>query len=306
MKYATRINSFLRADGNLLNALTAIGQIDGVDYVDFNYPEHFKDYDMETLHKSLAENHLKCNAVNLRFREEFINGEFGNRDTGISAQAIQLCKEAADFCKKIGGHQVIIWLGFDGFDYSFQIDYVSYWERVVQAFREICDYSDLPFSIEYKPYEERVHALIDSFGVTMAVLNEVGKENLGVTLDFCHMLMKKENPAFAAAWLLERKKLYNIHLNDGEGSTDDGLMVGSVHLWKTVEIMHYLKKYKFDGVIYFDTFPKREQAVAECRANINMCRKIEALIDGYGIENIDAVIRQNDATAVCNMMADFI
>lgn len=306
MKYATRINSFLRLDNNLLNALHTIGRIDGVDYVDFNYPEHFKDYDTETIRQSLTENHLQCNAINLRFRNTFINGEFGNCDESISEQAVQLCKEAVEICRKTGGQQVIIWLGFDGFDYSFQIDYVKYWERIVKAFREVCDYSDIPFSIEYKPYEERVHALIDSFGTTMAVLNAVGKENLGVTLDFCHMLMKKENPAFAAAWLLEQKKLYNIHLNDGEGSTDDGLMVGSVHLWKTVEIMYYLKKYKFDGVIYFDTFPKREKAEEECRANIKMCRKIEKMIDGYGIDNIDGIIQKNDATAVCNMMADLI
>ena len=50
--------------------------------------------------------------------------------------------------------------GFDGFDYSFQIDYVSYWNRIVKAFRDVCDYSKVPVSIEYKPYEERVHALL--------------------------------------------------------------------------------------------------------------------------------------------------
>ena len=38
MKYATRINSFLRFDSNLLNAFRSIGSIEGVDYVDLNYP----------------------------------------------------------------------------------------------------------------------------------------------------------------------------------------------------------------------------------------------------------------------------
>ena len=47
MKYATRINSFLRFDSNLLNAFRSIGSIEGVDYVDLNYPEHFADYDIE-------------------------------------------------------------------------------------------------------------------------------------------------------------------------------------------------------------------------------------------------------------------
>ena len=86
---------------------------------------------------------------------------------------------------------MIIWLGFDGFDYSFQIDYVSYWNRIVKAFRDVCDYSKVPVSIEYKPYEERVHAFIDSFGTAVSILHDVDRENLGVTLDFCHMLYEE-------------------------------------------------------------------------------------------------------------------
>lgn len=302
MKYATRINSFLRFDSNLLNAFRSIGSIEGVDYVDLNYPEHFADYDIEVIKAKMEECGLRCNAINLRFRDKYIGGEFGNHEPAISQDAITLCREAADACRKLGGNQMIIWLGFDGFDYSFQIDYVSYWNRIVKAFRDVCDYSKVPVSIEYKPYEERVHAFIDSFGTAVSILHDVDRENLGVTLDFCHMLMKKENPAFAAAWLLERGKLYNIHLNDGEGSTDDGLMVGTVNFWKTVEVMYYLKKYDFQGVIYFDTFPKREKAVEECEANIKMCQRIEQLIDAYGLCRMEKVVEQNDAVAVSSMM----
>ena len=306
MKYATRINSFLRFDSDLFHAFESIGRIEGVDYVDLNYPEHFAGHDIDSIKAGLAGNGLRCNAINLRFRSHFINGELGNRDTAIAREAIELCKEAADACSRLGGNQMIVWLGFDGFDYSFQIDYVNYWNRIVEAFKEICGYSDIPVSIEYKPYEERVHAFIDSFGTTVSILHDVGSDNLGVTLDFCHMLMKKENPAFAAAWLLERGKLYNIHLNDGEGSTDDGLMVGTVNFWKTVEVMYYLKKYDFRGVIYFDTFPKRELAVEECEANIRMCLKIEDMIDTYGLEKMGKVIEQNDAVAVSSMMVAFL
>lgn len=38
---------------------------------------------------------------------------------------------------------------------------------IVHAFQEVCDYApDLQISIEYKPYEERSYAFIDSMGVT--------------------------------------------------------------------------------------------------------------------------------------------
>ena len=55
MKYATRINSFLRFDSNLLNAFRSIGSIEGVDYVDLNYPEHFADYDIEVIKAKMAQ-----------------------------------------------------------------------------------------------------------------------------------------------------------------------------------------------------------------------------------------------------------
>ncbi len=306
MKYATRINSFLRTDRDILHAFERIGKIDGVDYVDLNYPEHFTEYGAEKIREELEKNNLKCNAVNLRFRGEYINGEFGNKDRAVAGKAVSLCREAADICVRLGGRQIIIWLGFDGFDYSFQIDYVTYWKHLVEAFREVCSYSSVPVSIEYKPYEERVHAMLDSFGTTMTMLQDVGMDNLGVTLDFCHMLMKKENPAFAAAWLLERGKLFNIHLNDGEGSTDDGLMVGTVNLWKTMEVIYYLKKYDFQGAVYFDTFPKREGAAEECEANVRMCRKIEEMISRYGMENIERIIEKNDGAEVSRMMTELL
>ncbi len=171
----------------------------------------------------------------------------------------------------------------------------------MSAFKTICESTTTYVSVEYKPYEERVHAFIDSFGTSMLLINEVNCDNFGMTLDFCHMLMKKENPAFATAWLLERNKLYNMHLNDGEGSTDDGLMVGSVNLWKTIEVFYYLKKHDYQGGVYFDTFPKREKAVEECTSNIKMCKLIEDMIDNYGLDNINAVIQKNDAVSVMEM-----
>ena len=126
MKYATRINSFLRVDPDLKHALEAIGKIDGVDFVDLNYPEHFSDYSVEEVKQLLADNGLRCNAINLRFRGKYLHGEFGNVDRQIAEDAIALSKEATEVCGQLGGAQVIIWLGFDGFDYSFQIDYNEY------------------------------------------------------------------------------------------------------------------------------------------------------------------------------------
>ena len=306
MKYATRINSFLRTGLSVEEALNLIGTIDGVDYVDMNYPEHFKQNTVEELMAILDKAGLKLNAVNLRFRDEYLHGIFDNQDEGIRSKAVELCKAAANVCRQMGGLQCIIWLGFDGFEYSFQKDYVKTWKRLVSCFREVCNSVDCRVSIEYKPYEERTFASVESWGSTWKLITDVGCDNFGATLDMCHMLMKKENPAFAAALFLDAGKLTGIHVNDGEGSFDDGLMVGTVHPFKTMELFYYLMKYNYQDVVYFDTFPKREGAVEECEMNVLMCRKIEDNIRRIGLDKISEIIEKEDGISASRLMAEII
>src|SRR5260370_16702396 len=67
-------------------------------------------------------------------------------------------------------------------------------------------------------------------------------------------------------------QLLGIHLNDGYGRRDDGLMVGTVNLMQTLELLFQLIRKGFDGVIYFDTFPDVTglDPVKECENNIAM------------------------------------
>lgn len=306
MKLATRINSFLRIkDYDLEKTLEDFKKI-GLGYVDLNYPEHTTGYSPEVMKTLLEKNNLKLNGVALRFRSEFINGELGNNDPKIAGTALQLCKDAADYCRSVGGKVVTIWLGFDGFDYSFQINYKKVWDQLVCAYQEICDYApDLLISIEYKPFQPRAYAFIEGMGVTGMMLNDVHRDNLGVTLDYCHMLMKHENPAFAADIFGSQKKLYGIHLNDGYGLNDDGLMVGTSTPFKTLEMLYYLKKHDYNGVIYFDTFPIIEDALEECERNIEMIQYMDQLIDEKGLDNIQSIINKNDAIEASKLMFDF-
>lgn len=306
MKLATRINSFLRIEDYELEKVLSDFKEIGLAYVDLNYPEHVIGYEPEVMKGLLEKNDLKLNGVALRFRDEFINGELGNSDPKIANAALQLCKDAADYCRKVGGKVVTIWLGFDGFDYSFQINYKKVWDQLVYAYQEIADYApDLYISIEYKPFQPRAYAFIEGMGVTGMMLNDVNRENLGVTLDYCHMLMKHENPAFATDIFGSQKKLFGVHLNDGYGLNDDGLMVGTSTPFKTLEMLYYLKKHNYDGVIYFDTFPIIEGASKECERNIEMINYMEKLIDDLGLDYIQTIIDKNDAVKASRLMMEF-
>ncbi|MDY4761763.1 sugar phosphate isomerase/epimerase [Streptococcus thoraltensis] len=307
MKLATRINSYLRLEEYNLEKTFSDFSRAGLNYVDLNYPEHTKGVSSSEMKALLDKCHLKANGVALRFRKEFINGELGNANPKIAKKALDLCKEAADYCRDIGGQVVTIWLGFDGFDYSFQINYRKVWNQLVAAYQVICDYApDLAISIEYKPYEERSYAFVDSMGITGMLLSEINRKNIGVTLDYCHMLMKHENPAFAADIFGSRGQLYGIHANDGYGVVDDGLMIGSATPFKTLELLYYLKKNKYDGVIYFDTFPVIEPAVEEAEHNVQMINYLDGLIDHLGLDYIQSIIDSNDAIKVNHLMLEFL
>lgn len=307
MKLATRINSFLPVyDNDLAQVFSKFNSI-GLTHVDLNYPEHVKDYSSAEIKTLLAKNNLKANGVALRFRKDFINGELGNANEKIAQEALKLSKEAADYCREIGGEVVTIWLGFDGFDYSFQINYNKVWNQLVNAFKEIANYApDLKISIEYKPFQPRAYAFIDSMGVAGMMLNDIDCDNVGITLDYCHMLMKHENPAFAADIFGSRNKLYGIHLNDGYGLNDDGLMIATSTPFKTLEFLYYVKRHNYNYAIYFDTFPVIEDAVKECEQNMKMITLLNDMIDSVGLDYIQNIIDRNDAIEASELIMNFL
>ncbi|WP_339182349.1 sugar phosphate isomerase/epimerase family protein [Oceanobacillus sp. FSL W7-1293] len=307
MKTATRINSFLPKFNNDLEEVFKEFNRIGLTHVDLNYPEHVIDFYSDEMKALLEKYNLKANGVALRFRNEFINGELGNADINISQEALTLCKEAADYCREIQGEIVTIWLGFDGFDYSFQINYEKVWQQIKNCLIEIADYApDIKISIEYKPFQPRAYAFIDSLGIAMTMINEVNRENVGITLDYCHMLMKHENPAYGASILGSKNKLFGVHLNDGYGLNDDGLMIGTSSLVKTFEFLYYTKLHNYHHAIYFDTFPVIEDPVEECESNLKMIQRIDGKIEKIGMEKIGSIIEQNSGVKASELVLEIL
>ncbi|MDF2789275.1 MAG: sugar phosphate isomerase/epimerase, partial [Neobacillus sp.] len=282
-------------------------KVDGITSVDLNFPEHFEQYTVSEVSNKLQAAGLEVNGLALRFRKHFINGELGNSNIEIAEDALKLCYQAVDACRVLNGKVITLWLGYDGFDYPFQIDYPKVWNQVKKFIRKIADYApDLKISIEYKPYQERSYAFIDSIGSTMLMVSEIDRENVGVTVDYCHMLMKRENPAYGLSIATERNKLFGVHINDGYGQHDDGLMVGTVSFMQTLEFMYYLKKGNYESAIYFDTFPVREEPLAEIQQNVEMIQEINRLIDTVGIPHIENVISKNSAIEARQLFMKFL
>ena len=85
--------------------------------------------------------------------------------------------------------------------------------------------------------------------------------------------------------------------------SDDGLMVGTVNLMQTLELLFQLVRKGFDGVIYFDTFPDITglDPVQECENNIAMVNALWGVAKRLteqkdlleAIKRQDAVVSQN-------------
>ncbi len=312
MIFSTRLNSFKAQKGlffpqdkqlTTVDLINRMSTVNGLTHVELNYPEHFKTNTLDEIQEAISRSGLEVSGIALRFDDTYLNGEFTNSDEGIRRKAINTTKEAVEVCQQLGGTTTTIWLANDGFDYSFQLDYEDAWNQTVSALKEVAsEYPEVNISFEYKPYEPRSFSLVGDIGLSLLLVEEVGLPNVGITLDFCHMLMKKENPAYSVALAARKNRLMGFHLNDGYKDGDDGNMLGSVHLMQTLEFIFYAKKYNYTGLIYFDTFPLREDPVAECEQNIKVYKALDALITKIGMEEIQQLIKEKNGVKVQQFM----
>jgi len=317
MKFSTRLNSFktqpeIFFEEEKLKSLTVfdyvsrMAAVDGLTHVELNYPEHFENTSVEEVKHFLTEKALHVSGIALRFKNHYTFGEYANPDAQIRNKAIQETMEAIEVCNTLGGEVTTIWLANDGFDYAFQMDYEQAYDKIVDALKQITSrFPDNKISFEYKPYQPRAFSLIGNISTTLMLLEDVGAPNMGVTLDFCHMLMTKENPAYSLALAARKNRLMGFHLNDGHKDNDDGLMLGSVHFMQTLEFIYYAKRYNYDGLIYFDTFPLREDPVAECEQNIKMYKALDSFLDRFGLDKVEEIIQSENALQAQKLLYSF-
>lgn len=282
----------------------------GLSAADLNSPDHFAAHDPATLSRLLSDQGLALNGLAMRYytEEGFRLGAFTHPDPGVRRAAIELTKRGIDACAEMGGSQMTLWMGQDGFDYSFQADYARMWDDTLAAIAEVADHNPaIDIAVEYKPNEPRAHALMPDMATTLLALAEVGRANTGVTLGFCHMLFAGEMPAKAAMLAARSSRILGLHLNDGYAKRDDGLIVGSVHPVQTVELLVALQLIGYRGTIYFDTFPDHSglDPVNEARANIRLTDRLvdlaARLADDPALAQAQA--RQDAAAATTLVMA---
>lgn len=308
-RYAARLNAFklgLPGKPGAAEMIARAGQVAGLDAADLNYPDHFEQHSPAQLSDLLGAQNMALNGLAMRYYTEpgFRLGAFTNPDPTVRKAALDITKRGLDALAEMGGSLMTLWLGQDGVDYSFQGDYGRMWDETIAALIEVADHNPaLDIAIEYKPNEPRCFALMPDIGTTLLATREAARPNIGVTLDFAHVLYADEIPAQSANLVARHSRLLGVHLNDGYGKRDDGLMVGSVHPVQTVELMVELARIGYDGVLYFDTFPDHGglDPCAEAAVNIVMAERFRAVAATLGANGAlrEAIARQDATASLC-------
>lgn len=284
-----------------------VAAISGLEAVEIVYPYEVNDAGEV---KALLNKHgvgVSAINVNIKAEPEFRNGGITSPDPKIRQWAVQIIKDAKDFAVAVGADKVTCCPLGDGYEFAFQADYVAVWERLKETFGEAAEYyGDFPLMIEYKPSETRGRCYLDDAAKTLALIHAIGRDNLGITLDFGHSIYGGNNPAEELALIHSAGVPYYIHINDNDGKWDWDYFSGTHNFLPYVEFLYYLRKFKYSDYLTSDTSPTRWDIKGVFEVNTRLTQRVEKLLERAGEGTLEDLIASEDYLKTWKFIEDEI
>lgn len=283
--------------------LKAASEVKGLDGIGLDYPLQFED--AKDMKKRLDKYGLKlCTLeVGIYGKKEWKFGAFTSPSQLERQKAIDTVKRGIDAADILGSSDILLWLGQDGFDYPFQVDYTVNWNYLIEGIRKVAEYrKDIKISIEYKLKEPRLRCHISTVCRVLHIIEKVELPNVGAVIDLGHSLLAQENPAEAVSLLVDSKKLFQVHINDNYCDWDSDLLVGSINLWTTLEFFYWLRKVGYKGWYIIDFYPYRENGILALSESIKKTRKLHELAGKLERTNIEQLQKHHDAVEIYKLL----
>jgi len=277
--------------------ILAAKRIEGLDGVELHYPSMFEDMSPAETKAFLDEVGLECSIVSpvMASNPNWKFGSLSNPDPGIRRESIRQVTEAMDVSVTLGANQLNLWLGADGFDYPFQVDYRALWKNLVESIAICAEHNPaVRLCVEPKLKQPRSHSLLGTTSKVMLLINDVNLDNVGCLFDTGHALFSFENLGEQAVLLLEKGKLFHLHFNDNYGDWDWDMIVGSVHYIEFVELLFWLQEIGYDGWYSLDQFPQRENPVQALALSIKTVKQMERLLSRLDQATLTEAISRHD------------
>lgn len=235
-------------------------------------------------------------------------GAFTSKDAGLRREAVETTKEMIDIAKSLGGNMVSLWPGQDGYDYHWQEDYIQGRTWFEEGVAECAQYDpQFRISVEYKPKEPRIRSYASTVYSTLLMIQEIGLDNVGVTIDYGHATMAYENVAESVAVLKKYgEKLFHLHMNDNYGFWDDDMILGSIHTIPFIEMCYWIKRTGYDGWISTDQYPYRENGRDACNETIRWLDIFFGIVNRMNEDEVNAVLDSGNAVEGSRLMRKYM
>jgi sugar phosphate isomerase/epimerase len=290
--------------GNTVEEMLDLAKkVEGLDGLELVGNWHVNDVNIRDVAKMFKDRGLKISMLvpDLWTQAKWGRGSLAAPDARTRQAAIGEVKKVMDWAAELDCPYVDVWPGQDGFDYSFQADYVEVWKWLRDGLAACSQHNDeVRVLVEYKLKEPRTHCFVSHASKVLLLLQ--GLDKVGVLMDVGHALAAGENVAEAAALLSTYGKLDYLHLNDNYRSWDDDMIVGAVHLVEYLELVYWLKRLDYKGWLALDIFPYREDGVAAATQCAQWMSAFSRAVDRAGMDEFTRAIRSADACQASDLV----
>lgn len=233
----------------------------------------------------------------------FSKGSLSSSQAAIRGRAVDHVRAMCDAAAELGCRLINLWPGQDGYDYLLSADYETERAWLCESVSQLANsYPGLKFSLEYKPKEPRTHSYMARMADTLLLALETGAPNVGVTIDTGHAFVAGE--VVGESIVLAKRagdRLFHMHFNDNHMTTDDDMIVGTVHTVTYLETLYWLDRCGYQGWLSMDQYPYRENAAEAIGESILWLRHFEAILD-QNREVIDTLVQRQDPVSTSRFL----
>lgn len=284
-------------------------ETEGLTGIELIYPSHVNAENLAEVKQALQQAGIVAATVaaTISNKQQYRAGSLIADDLAVRQQAIDTVKNGMDIAVALGAIETNVWLGRDGFDYPFQIDYDQAWKRLVEAFQEIGAHRpDMKVGIGYKIREPRTWLMVNTAAKTLLLAEESGLPNIGVLFDNGHTIWGYENMAEALSMAARRGRLYHVHFNDNTRYFDDDMAVGSVHFIELLEMLYWLDRVGYQGWISFDPHVNTEDGTRIVEECMLYTRGMMCVLEQIGKVEIEKAIASRQVTEIMRLVREQI
>ena len=298
-----------RPKPTIFEILEAAGKTKGLDGIELIHPSQVNAENIKMVQNAVDRSGLTTAliAASISSKGKYRGGSLTADDPNTRREAIDTVKTTMDLAVELGADSIYLWLGRDGFDYPFQIDYNEYHQRLIESLKEIGRHRpQIKICLNYKVKDPRRWLLASTASKTILLADEVGLPNIGAMIDIGHAMLAHENPAESVALLAHHRRLFHTHFNDNTRVWDDDMVVGSLNFLPTLEMLYWLDRVGYKGWISFDPHPILEDPSRMVEVSLQYITGMLRVMEKIGPEAIEKAIKSHQVTEIMELVGSRI